>query len=163
MAFNQINIISNNFLTPNLKIMITDKMKRKLNRMLLVLGFFITASFVSCTNQTKDKSDKESVNTEVIDEIEKSRNQLEKDLDKVLKKADADLEILEARLADASEDAKKQIETAIGELKEERQKISEKLDDVAEASADTWKDVKGEVEESLKNANLKIDSLANSV
>jgi gas vesicle protein len=37
------------------------------------------------------------------------------------------------------------------------------LDDVAEASADTWKDVKGEVEESLKNANLKIDSLVNSV
>jgi uncharacterized protein YPO0396 len=143
--------------------MVTDKMKRKLNRILLVFGIFITASFVSCTNQTKDKSDKESVNTEVIDEIEKSRNQLEKDLDKALKKADADLEILEARLADASEDAKKQIETAIGELKEERQKISEKLDDVAEASADTWKDVKGEVEESLKNANLKIDSLVNSV
>ena len=60
------------------------------------------------------------------------------DGNKLLKKADAKIEELEADAAQASGDAKVEYEKSIKKLKEMRSDAAKKLDDLENSSADAW-------------------------
>jgi uncharacterized protein YicC (UPF0701 family) len=55
-----------------------------------------------------------------------------------LQKADAKIEELELKAADASDDAKAKYEESIQNLKEMRSEAGKKLDELGDASADAW-------------------------
>ena len=64
------------------------------------------------------------------------------DGNKLLKKADAKIEELEADAARASGDAKVEYEKSIKKLKEMRSDAAKKLDDLGNSSADAWDSAK---------------------
>ena len=68
----------------------------------------------------------------------------------LLKKTDAEIDKLQAKADEASGDAKVAYEEEIDNLKEKRAAAAQKLDDLGDASADSWDDAKAGFTEAYK-------------
>jgi len=68
----------------------------------------------------------------------------------LLKKTDAEIDVLQAKADEASGDAKVAYQKEIDNLKEKRSAAANKLDELEDASADSWDDAKDGFTEAYK-------------
>ena len=112
---------------------------------------------ISCESGEGSKEKKQ------IKTMEQTKQELKQELNTAIDNADKEIKNLQKEIELASEDAKGHIETAIIRIKAERQKVADKVDEVAKASEADLENLKVESNQIIEDAHTRMDILRNSV
>jgi DNA repair exonuclease SbcCD ATPase subunit len=108
---------------------------RKTNLVTLVILTFVSLSLITGCGDGNDRI------------FEEERAQARQTVESAISEVEAQIEILREESAEASEAAREEIEAQIEALQDRQSDLENLRDDVADATADTWDDVKQRVAE----------------
>ena len=107
-------------------------------RILAMVGLTVLLfSLNQCS--TKDNSD-HSTTVEV--DMDRERSEIKEDLFKLRDDINVEIEKLDRKLEKATDDQKQRLNDANRRLTDERARVNEALNDIDEASEETWKEIK---------------------
>jgi sugar-specific transcriptional regulator TrmB len=114
----------------------------------------------ACSNQ--QGSNNEDKSQDAIP-VEQARENLTKELQEALTRADLQINQLETKIAEEATEAKEEIQTSVDRLNKERQKVIDKIKEVAEASKVSWGSFEKETKQSIKKIAITVDSLNKTI
>jgi uncharacterized protein YlxW (UPF0749 family) len=88
---------------------------------------------------------------------EETKEEYQAKVERELEKTDERLNELEARIRDGTGEERRQLEREAADLKDERQAVQNKLDELRSAGADDWQEIKGDIDTALSRVNEKVD------
>jgi cell division protein FtsB len=88
---------------------------------------------------------------------EETKEEYEAKVERELDKTDERINELEARIRDGTGEERRQLEREAADLKDERQAVQNKLDELRSAGADDWQEIKGDIDTALSRVNEKVD------
>jgi septal ring factor EnvC (AmiA/AmiB activator) len=88
---------------------------------------------------------------------EETKEEYQAKVERELDKTDARINELEARIRDGTGEERRELEREAADLKDERQAVQSKLDELRSAGADDWEEIKGDIDTALSRVNEKVD------
>ena len=88
---------------------------------------------------------------------EETKEEYQAKVERELEKTDERINELEAKIRDGTGEGRRQLEREAADLKDERQAIQSKLDELRSAGADDWQEIKGDIDTALSRVNEKVD------
>jgi septal ring factor EnvC (AmiA/AmiB activator) len=88
---------------------------------------------------------------------EETKEEYQAKVERELDKTDERINELEAKIRDGTGEERRQLEREAADLKDERQAVQSKLDELRSAGADDWQEIKGDIDTALSRVNEKVD------
>lgn len=92
--------------------------------------------------------------------LQEQKDEYLKDMDRMLNAYDKKISNLEARIAKATAEQKKELDADLADLKAKREKVQKQLDGIKAAGLDKWKEMKAAFEKERKEMNDSYRKLA---
>jgi predicted RNase H-like nuclease (RuvC/YqgF family) len=88
---------------------------------------------------------------------EETKEEYQAKVERELEKTDERINELEAKIRDGTGEERRRLEREASDLKDERQAVQSKLDELRSAGADDWQEIKGDIDTALSRVNEKVD------
>ena len=141
-------------------------MKMRMHKNVLAIAAFCSYLLVGC-NQPENMNDQPendslTLKTDSMD-FDKMKAELKEKYSIAIAKLDKEIDVLEAKLQSTEEKGEAEIENSISELKNERNVLNERMQEVESTMESTWDEWKSNAEDLLKQTEEKADSIKQSI
>lgn len=124
----------------------------------------LALSFISCTKEAKTDAEKigdkvEQVTQNMSENFEYSKNKFIADAENKIANFNNQTDDIEKEIGDASNKAKKELQTSLEELKEQKEELNEQLSELKDANRNNWEKITANIQSGFENLEDEYNDL----
>ncbi|TXH24628.1 MAG: hypothetical protein E6Q96_10130 [Cyclobacteriaceae bacterium] len=123
--------------------------------LMIMMGVLIIVA-ISCDSPKEDQ-------TKLEHSIEAEKQEIQKDLETLRDNIDSQIKKIDNQLEEASDEAREKLQEARKELEDDRKDVNKALNEVKDATGETWKDIKAGTQKTFAKVKEKVRSATESI